>query len=936
MGIRKGEGRRSILMFAYIFFVIASLMIVKPVRNALFLTEYGPEKLPFAFMLTAVFAAFIAFNYSRLAGKMPFRLLILSSLTFTIVSLLAIWFLLKHDLRAAWFIYGFYIWVSLFGVIAASQFWLLANYVFNAREAKRLFGFLGAGGIAGAIFGGYLTNYLSHIIGSDNLILLCAGFLIVCIFILERIWKNHLGRHQQIFDTKRRKASVHAKLIEPVKLVLQSKHLTYVAAIIGTGVIVANLADYQFNAIASEQISNEDDLTAFFGFWFSNLSVLSLVIQLFFTRILLRKLGVGNSLFFLPAGIFIGALSIMLAPILWTAIFIKVSDGAFKQSVNKSGLELMMLPVHPTVKNKVKIFIDVFVDNIGTGLSGAILLLMTIFFGFGVREISIVVILLTFIWALLIKLSKKEYLESFRLAVEKRNIDLNDLSFNLNDASVKDVIEKVLNGDNERQIIYLLELMEGVPAEALTIYYDRLIKHPSAEVKAWGLRLSSGNKEFDYTPQAAMLMDHQNPDVRIQAILYISRSSDNPFLTLETLVNTWDVSIKTAAIAAAAKEFNRAPELLGEEEFIHLFNHAFNETDTPSISEKDLNILKITTAEVIGISRIKVLFGILFKLFEDESIEVRIAAIISAGKIQSPEFIPVLIDMLDDRQIRIYARKALSQYGAYIVDNLIEKLNSDELTSRTKLEIVKTLGMIDSVKASDTLVKSIKFDDLELRLEMLKALNKQHARFSELKLDTKKISRYIDEEITYFYKHLIILKSHKDSFAEIDSKHSIEINLQRTKSFKLLEKVINERLDASLIRIFRLLGLIYPQDAIYSAYLGVISEKKELNANAVEFLDNLIDNKLKDGVIPIIDKHSTEEIIDALPSKYKTAISTEKDYLSALLESNDTGLITYALFYIAHTGNSIRVEEVSRMTESSVNIVRETAEYTIDKLDFSN
>ena len=41
MGIREEERVKSILMFATIFLIIASLLIVKPVRNSLFLANVG-------------------------------------------------------------------------------------------------------------------------------------------------------------------------------------------------------------------------------------------------------------------------------------------------------------------------------------------------------------------------------------------------------------------------------------------------------------------------------------------------------------------------------------------------------------------------------------------------------------------------------------------------------------------------------------------------------------------------------------------------------------------------------------------------------------------------------------------------------------------------------------------------------------------------------
>ena len=70
----------------------------------------------------------------------------------SIVCLLFFWLVLHFGYQKGWILYAFYIWVAIFGVITTAQFWLLANHVFDAREARRLFGFIGAGAISGGIF----------------------------------------------------------------------------------------------------------------------------------------------------------------------------------------------------------------------------------------------------------------------------------------------------------------------------------------------------------------------------------------------------------------------------------------------------------------------------------------------------------------------------------------------------------------------------------------------------------------------------------------------------------------------------------------------------------------------------------------------------------------------------------------------------------------
>ena len=70
----------------------------------------------------------------------------------------------------------FYVWVNCFGIIAPVQAWSFANSLFDTRQAKRLFGLIGAGASLGAITGGVMARYLVEPVGGAvNLLLVLAS-----------------------------------------------------------------------------------------------------------------------------------------------------------------------------------------------------------------------------------------------------------------------------------------------------------------------------------------------------------------------------------------------------------------------------------------------------------------------------------------------------------------------------------------------------------------------------------------------------------------------------------------------------------------------------------------------------------------------------------------------------------------------------------------
>src|SRR6266699_3166547 len=85
--------------------------------------------------------------------------------------------------------HAFFVWVSVFNLFVVSLFWSLMVDLFRPEQARRLFGFLSAGGSCGALAGPTLTALLAAPLGTANLLLVSCGFLglaLVCIYALIR------------------------------------------------------------------------------------------------------------------------------------------------------------------------------------------------------------------------------------------------------------------------------------------------------------------------------------------------------------------------------------------------------------------------------------------------------------------------------------------------------------------------------------------------------------------------------------------------------------------------------------------------------------------------------------------------------------------------------------------------------------------------------
>ena len=158
-------------------------------------------------------------------------------------------------------------------------------------------------------------------------------------------------------------------------------------------------------------------------------------------------------------------------------------------------------------------------------------------------------------WAFLILRIKGEYIDSFRTAIEKRTINLSEQSLNLEDAAVFQSFMKILEGKNERQILYVLNLLEDVKNKDLIPHLEALIKHPSLEVKAVVLRMALDYEELDFTEEAKALMENEDMKVQTSAIQYLCKTAEKGVEKLQGFLNSRDYKTQIAAIVCAANEW---------------------------------------------------------------------------------------------------------------------------------------------------------------------------------------------------------------------------------------------------------------------------------------------------------------------------------------------------------------------------------------------
>ncbi len=886
--IRDGELKIALYMQLYIFIIITVLLLVKPTINALFLSHLGSEELPTAYLLVAVLAILTSYFYNRLLRFVSIKVITVISLVFFSGIFFLLGYLLYAHITHDYILYAYYLSISLFGVLVTSQFWIIANMVYNVREAKRLFGFIGSGAIAGGIFGGYITSILAESFGSYYVILLASLLILFCIPILLWVW-NHRP-HNMVKPPKDAHSNTMQQEKSVLKVIFKSKHLTYLALTVGVSVIMAKLVDYQFSDFAHIKITDSHELAAFFGFWFSTFNVISLIIQLFLTNRLLAWFGVTSNLLILPLGIAFGCLLFLVFPELWVLVLLKGQDSSFKQSINKAAIELAIMPVPYEDKKIAKSFIDVVVDSIATGIAGFLLIFVVKELDLHSRYITVIILFFLFVWIVLIYQLRGAYFDSFKKNILK-GISRFDKEHPEEDTKpLKFSIIEVLTKGSEKEILELLENLGDSISKKHEPYIIKLLDHPSNLVKAAAIKEIYFFKHDAALSKITDLVEtNDDPEVIYEAMEYLLLHTSLDDKTLfEDYLDHSKPYIADAALLCLA-------ELALDNKYLvkrfNLHQRIKQKLDLANDSQLDPPQEEIAELLVtIGYARNSEFFYFINDYLDSKNIYVKEHAIKAAGLSLHIGFIKPVLLALNIDAIRETTIQALQRFGKKIPSYILKLDEKERFDNDIRKHFPKVIASIQSKASLKTLLKLLRSNDAFIRFEGARTLTQLHFKGNGIKFKKTTILKAVQFECDFYRERLGMIRILSET---IDNSEGGNIELQIKK--EQLVSMLNQELEFSMKAVFEELTLVLNKDDMEIAYYGLKDQSESVKINAIEFLDSFLHKGLKTDLMPLLEYHFIQENEPVDLSSLQQTINSEETCLNFLLKAGAHNTKTAAL-----------------------------------------
>ena len=396
--VRSGESAGALLLMVAVFLLLASYYLLKPVREALILTESGAEVKSYSSAGQAVLLLGLIPLYGWIASRVN-RARFLTGLTlFFFVNLILFWFFGVRGFREGVI---FYIWLGIFNYFMPSQFWALANDIYNEEQGKRLFPLIGIGMSLGALAGASLVSPLIQILqlGPYSLMLIAAFILLVSLMLILAV--NSL-------DLRSGTAEAAGRSEQPLgreggfQLVFRDKYIFWIAGLI----ILLNVVNTTGEYILGKFVINEAAraggdskifISQFYGHFYSVVNLVGLVLQALITSRIFRLIGVRGALFVLPVLALASYAILALVPILFIVRWTKILENSTDYSIMNTVRQALWLPTTREAKYKAKAAVDTFFTRSGDALHAGIVFIGSSI-GLGITGFSWLNVALTVAW----------------------------------------------------------------------------------------------------------------------------------------------------------------------------------------------------------------------------------------------------------------------------------------------------------------------------------------------------------------------------------------------------------------------------------------------------------------------------------------------------------------------------------------------------------
>jgi AAA family ATP:ADP antiporter len=858
--VRPDERRPATLAFLALLGITAAHTLIETARDALFLTKVPIAYLPALYLaiaaaglVTTRAGAALEARRDRRDRRDPSAVArfdpVATSLVAGAIVTGAFWFGTASPGRGV--LYALYVWSGIFAAWVAGRLWIRLGAIFTVVQAKRLYGVVGTGGVLGAVIGAAAARASLAVIEVRHLLLIGAALLVA----------TALGPAamlpRPIAEPRRRSAANEAEgastkapsLGAQIGDVARHPYLVRVLGIVMVTAAVGTAIDFVFKSEVAAHIADPRELASFLATVSLATNLASLVAQSIGVGIVMRVLGVHRALYVMPLLIGFGAGAAVLGLGFGAAIAMRGIDGTLRQSLQKTSVELLFVPLPDATRGRAKPIVDLVGQRGGQAITSvailALVYLVTRYAGAerSTQAVGIVVAALAATWLLLAHGLRSRYLDVFRATLQRGRIELSAGMPELDMTALEALIAS-LSSRKDAQVLGALDLLAAQSRGRLVP--SLILFHPSKAVVLRALELLVATGRTDFVPVADRLLAHADAEVRAAA-LRARAAVEHDASFLRSLLDDPEGEIRATALVALASAHDLSPDEVEH----HMRELASTSVEVRRALARALGEVKprqaaTSAGDALDVAAREGIERALLMLATDSDRATRMLAATAMGRVSAPSFVPALLRMLDERRTGLPAIEALAEMGDIAVAAVDEALDRDDTDEETKWRLLRVLSRSRSPDAVPRLARRLSASrDTMLRTRILRALRGAQISGVSIPLDPKDLIDLATETIAAAARALSFRIAHERLLAAA-SQH-------RTTAAELLQKLLRDKEIEATDRLFLVLGLLHPTERFISIQRGLKSASAKARASSRELLENVVRPPLRDRVLAVVD-----------------------------------------------------------------------------------
>jgi AAA family ATP:ADP antiporter len=265
----------------------------------------------------------------------------------------------------------FFVWISVFNLFAVSVFWSFMADLYSSEQGKRLFGFIAAGGSAGALAGPAITVWLAVPLGPVNLLVVAAVLLEGAVLCARRLeFAAPQAGRANAAPGAAEPARLGGGWLAGIAMVLRSPYLAGIALWVALLSLAGTFLYFQQASIVASASDDPAVRTRIFATIDLVVGILTIFVQFLATGRLISRFGAGPAAAFLPIVFVIGFAILAFSPALLVVIAFQATQRIANFALSNPAREVLFTVLAREEKYKAKNVIDIVVFRGADAASG--------------------------------------------------------------------------------------------------------------------------------------------------------------------------------------------------------------------------------------------------------------------------------------------------------------------------------------------------------------------------------------------------------------------------------------------------------------------------------------------------------------------------------------------------------------------------------------